>query len=170
MQHQGEGHPDIYHYNARFADHIEDLDDAAYNAHLAAEIGRLRAQINEKAVCELAPSLDDGKPCILEYPSEVVGSGALTGCGKYYARICFGDGCPSWLMRVPRVSGFTVGFPVPLAEYLIRNVYATLKFLETTTVPAPRAFSFGIPSQSTDHGIGVCYLLMEKFSGKPWGW
>jgi aminoglycoside phosphotransferase (APT) family kinase protein len=71
-------------------------------------------------------------------------------------------------MRVPRVSGFAVGLPVSLAEYLICSEYATLKFLETTTVPAPRAFSFGIPSQGTDHGIGVCFLLMEELSGKPW--
>ena len=168
---------------------IEDLDDAAYNALIAAEIGRLRAQINEKAVCELASSLNDGKPCTIEHPSKVVGSGALTGCANYHARLRFGNGSPSWLMRVPRVSGFAVGFPVSLAEYLIRSEYATLKFLETTAVPAPRAFSlaprafslaprafslaprafsFGIPSQGTDHGIGVCFLLMEELSGKPW--
>ncbi|KAK1772146.1 hypothetical protein QBC33DRAFT_574830 [Phialemonium atrogriseum] len=127
------------------AGRIKDLDDEAYNALIAAEIGRLRAQINEKAVCELASSLNNGKPCTIEYPSEVVGLGALTG--------------------LPQVSGFAVGFPVSLAEYLIRSEYATLKFLETTAVPAPRAFSFGIPSQGTDHGIGVCFLLM---SGKPW--
>uniref|UniRef100_A0A8H7K195 Aminoglycoside phosphotransferase domain-containing protein n=1 Tax=Bionectria ochroleuca TaxID=29856 RepID=A0A8H7K195_BIOOC len=145
-----------------------DLDIATYNELIIAEIGRLRAQINEKAVCELASSLNDGKPCIIEYPSKVVGLGALMGCANYHARIRFGDGSPSWLMRVPRVSGFAVGFPVSLAEYLIRSEYATLKFLETTAVPAPRAFSFGIPSQGTDHGIGVCFLLMEELSGKPW--
>ncbi|KAI1269963.1 hypothetical protein F5Y18DRAFT_372108 [Xylariaceae sp. FL1019] len=145
-----------------------DLDDAAYEALIAAEIGRLRAQINDKAVCEFASSLNDGRPCVIEYPSEVVGSGALTGCANYHARIRFGDEAPSWLMRVPRVSGFAVGLPVSLAEYLVRSEYATLKFLETTAVPAPRAFSFGIPSEGTDHGIGVCFLLMEELSGKPW--
>jgi hypothetical protein len=71
-------------------------------------------------------------------------------------------------MRVPRVSGFAVGLPVSLAEYLIRSEYATLKFLETTTVLAPRAFTFGIPSQGIDHGVGVCFLLMEELPGKPW--
>lgn len=135
---------------------------------MATEIGRLRAQINGKAVCELASSLNDGKPCIIEYPSKIVGAGALTGCANYHARIRFGDASPSWLMRVPRVSGYAVGFPVRLAEYLIRSEYATLRFLETTAVPAPRAFSFGIPSQGTDHGVGVCFLLMEELTGKPW--
>lgn len=71
-------------------------------------------------------------------------------------------------MRVPRVSGYAVGFPVSLAEYLIRSEYATLKFLETTKVPAPRAFGFGVPSDETDHGIGVCFLFMEELPGKPW--
>ncbi|RMZ81076.1 hypothetical protein DV738_g2395, partial [Chaetothyriales sp. CBS 135597] len=148
----------------------KDLDDAAYNALIVAEIGRLRAQINDQAVCELASSLNDGKPCIVEYPSKAVGQGgALMGCANYHARIRFGDGSPSsWLMRVPRVSGFAVGLPVSLAEYLIRSEYATLKFLESTAVPAPRAFSFGIPSEGTDHGIGVCFLLMEELPGKPW--
>ncbi|KAF1989393.1 hypothetical protein K402DRAFT_411000 [Aulographum hederae CBS 113979] len=145
-----------------------DLDNAAYNALVVAEFDRLHSQINEKAVCELASGLNGGKPCTVEYPSEAVGSNALTGCANYHARIRFSDGTPSWLMRVPRVTGFTVGFPVRLAEYLVRSEYATLKFLETTAVPAPRAFSFGLPSQGTDHGIGVCFLLMEELSGKPW--
>jgi len=141
----------------------EDLDDAAYNALIAGEIGRLRAQINDKAVCELASSLNNGKPCIVEHPSK-----ALMGCANYHARIRFSDGSPSWLMRVPRVTGFAVGLPVPLVEYLIHSEYATLKFLETTVVPAPQAFTFGIPSQGTDHGIGVCFLLMEELEGEPW--
>lgn len=71
-------------------------------------------------------------------------------------------------MRVPRVTGFAVGLPVSLAEYLIRSEYATLKFLETTAVPAPRAFTFGVPSENTDHGVGACFLLMEELPGKPW--
>jgi aminoglycoside phosphotransferase (APT) family kinase protein len=147
---------------------MKDLDDVAYNALIASEISRLREQIDEKAVCRLASSLNKGKFCTIEYPSKIVGVGALTGCANYHVRIRFGDGTPSWLMRVPRVTGFAVGLPVSLAEYLIRSEYATLKFLETTAVPAPRAFSFGIPSVGTDSGVGVCFLLMEELSGKPW--
>lgn len=131
---------------------------------MASEIARLRAQIDDEAACRLASSLNDGRPCTIEYPSQ---SAALMGCANYHARICF-DGAPSWLMRVPRVSGFAAGLPVALAEYLIRSEYATLKFLETTAVPAPRAFSFGIPSRGTDCGVGVCFLFMEELSGQPW--
>ncbi|KAF6795377.1 hypothetical protein CMUS01_15936 [Colletotrichum musicola] len=145
-----------------------DLDDTAYDALMSGEIKRLRAQINEAAVCKLASSLNDGMPCVLEYPSEFVGSGALTGCANPHARIRFEDGSPSWLLRVTRISGFAVGLPVSLAEYLIRSEYATLKFLETTAVPAPRAYSFGIPSQGTDRNVGICFLLMKELPGKPW--
>lgn len=105
---------------------------------------------------------------MIEYPSKAVGQEALAGCANVHARIRFDDGAPSWLVRVPRVSGFAVGLPVSLAEYLIRSEYATLKFLETTSVPAPRAFSFCIPSEGIDHGVGVCFLLMEELPGKPW--
>ncbi|KAK3312426.1 hypothetical protein B0H66DRAFT_644633 [Apodospora peruviana] len=99
----------------------------------------------------------------------MVSSDSLTGCANYHARIRFDDaGIQTWLLRVPRVTGFAVSFPVPLAEYLIRSEYATLILLETPAVPAPRAFSFGIPSQGADHGVGVCFLLMEELPGKPW--
>ncbi|KAL1871879.1 hypothetical protein Daus18300_004512 [Diaporthe australafricana] len=146
----------------------QDIDDSAYNALIAAEIERLRLQINEKAVCKLASSLNDGKPCTIEHPSRVVGPGALMGCANYHTRIRFYNGSMSWLMRVPRTLGFAVGLPISLAEYLIRSEYATLKFLETTAVPAPRAFAFGIPSENTDHGVGVPFLFIEEMPGKPW--
>ncbi|OHE90616.1 hypothetical protein CORC01_14081 [Colletotrichum orchidophilum] len=135
---------------------------------MAAEINNLRARINGPAVCKLASSLNAEKPCVLEHPPKVVGLESLTGCANYYVRIRFEDGSPSWLLRVPRVTGFAVGLPLSLAEYLIRSEYATLKFLETTEVPAPRAFWFGIPSQGTDCGVGVCFLLMEELAGRPW--
>ncbi|OAA33348.1 Aminoglycoside phosphotransferase [Moelleriella libera RCEF 2490] len=144
------------------------LDDAAYQALMADEMNDLRARINGPAVCKLASSLNAGKPCVLEHPSKVVGLESLTGCANYHARVRFEDGSPAWLLRVPRVTGFAVGLPSPLAEYLIQSEFATLKFLETTKVPAPRAFSFGIPSQGTDRGVGVCFLLMEELAGRPW--
>lgn len=135
---------------------------------MIAEIGRLRSLINNEAVCKLASSLNNDKSCTIEYSSKFVGSGALMGCANYHASIRFDDGSPSWLIRVPRIMGFAVGLPVALAEYLISSEYATLKFLETTTVPAPRAFAFGISSQGTDYGVGVCFLMMEELPGKPW--
>ncbi|KAF4977189.1 hypothetical protein FZEAL_6251 [Fusarium zealandicum] len=133
-----------------FWNDVKELDDEAYDALIVNELGRLRAQINDRAVCELAFSLNNGKTCSIEHPSKPFGPEALTGCANYHARIRFEDGSATWLLRVPQVTGFNTGFPVHLAEYLIRSEFATLKFLENTTVPAPRAFSFGIPSEGTD--------------------
>lgn len=55
-----------------------------------------------------------------------------------------------------------------MVEYLILSEYTTLKFLETTTVPAPRAFSYGICGPGTDHDTGVSFILMEELPGTPW--
>jgi len=95
------------------------------------------------------------------------------GCANYHARIRFHDGSPSWLLRVPRIAGFAVGPPGSLAEHLILSEYSTLKFLETTSVPAPRAFGYGVRGShgigtETDHGVGVSFLLMEELPGKRW--
>ncbi|KAI6383212.1 hypothetical protein MCOR25_000133 [Pyricularia grisea] len=143
------------------------LDDATYVAHIVAEIDRLRSRINDEAVCALATSLNGGKSCSIEHSSRV-GPDALMGSANYHARIRFHDGSPNWLMRVPRVTSCAVGLPESLAGYLIRSEYATLKFLETTAVPAPRAFGFGVHGVGTHHGVGLSFLLMEELPGKSW--
>ncbi|KAH6668416.1 hypothetical protein B0J14DRAFT_163622 [Halenospora varia] len=66
------------------------------------------------------------------------------------------------------VASFAVGLPSSLVEYLVLSEYATRKFLETTTVPAPRAFSYGICGTGTDHGTGVSFILMEELRGTSW--
>ncbi|TGJ83703.1 hypothetical protein E0Z10_g5084 [Xylaria hypoxylon] len=143
------------------------LDDAAYVSQIVNEIDRLRSQINDTAVCEHASRLNGGRSCNVEHSSNV-GPGALMGSANYHARIRFHDGSPSWLLRVPRVASFAVGLPVSLADYLILSEYATLKFLETTAVPAPQVFSYGICSNGTDYGVGVSFLLIEELPGRPW--
>lgn len=57
--------------------------------------------------------------------------------------------------------------PQSLIDYLIRSEYATLKFLETTNVPAPRAFGYGIAGDKNNK-VGVSYILMEQMAGQPW--
>ncbi|KAJ8061551.1 hypothetical protein OCU04_009364 [Sclerotinia nivalis] len=86
---------------------------------------------------------------------------------NYHARIRFDDGSPSWLLRVPRVGRLAFTHPPSFVEYLLLSEYATLKFLETTSVPAPRAFSCGIwgSGTETDHGVGVSFILMEELPG-----
>ncbi|KAI5865863.1 hypothetical protein GGS23DRAFT_554370 [Durotheca rogersii] len=157
----------LAHLSPSFHKCSEVLDDATYVSRIVAEIDRLRSQINDAAVCDLASRLNGGRSCSIEHSSKV-GPGALMGSANYHARVRFHDGSPSWLLRVPRVASFAVGLPDSLAEYLILSEYATLKFLETTAVPAPRAFGYGVRGFGTDHSVGVSFLLVEELPGKPW--
>ncbi|KAE8422712.1 hypothetical protein BDV36DRAFT_310422 [Aspergillus pseudocaelatus] len=86
------------------------------------------------------------------------------GCADYHARIRFPDDGSVLLLRVPRISS---SIPQSLADYLIHSEYATLKFLETTNVPAPRVFDYGLASEK-DNTVGVSYILMEHMTGRPW--
>lgn len=124
---------------------------------------KLRAKINDGAVCEIASQLNGGLKCEIEHPP-AWGRGALMGCANYHARVRFPGNGSSWLIRVPRVNNT---IPQQLIDYLIRSEYATLKFLETTKVPAPRVFGHGIAGD-TNNKVGVSYILMEEMPGKPW--
>ncbi|KAE8327304.1 hypothetical protein BDV39DRAFT_215217 [Aspergillus sergii] len=86
------------------------------------------------------------------------------GCANYHARSRFSDDGSVWLLRVPRI---TSSIPQSLSEYLIRSEYVTLKFLETTNVPAPRVFDYDLASNENNK-VGVSYNLMEQMGGRPW--
>ncbi|KAB8262450.1 hypothetical protein BDV32DRAFT_20294 [Aspergillus pseudonomiae] len=86
------------------------------------------------------------------------------GCANYHARIRFPANASVWLIRVPRMNS---SIPQLLIDYLVRSKYATLKFPETTTVPAPRAFDYGIAGD-TNNKVGVSYILMEEMAGRTW--
>lgn len=66
---------------------------------------------------------------------------------------------------MPRVTTFN-GCPLELVDYLVRSEFSTLRFLEQTSVPAPRVFAYG--AKGHDHGVGVSFILMEELLGKPW--
>ncbi|KAJ4303440.1 hypothetical protein N0V90_002334 [Kalmusia sp. IMI 367209] len=86
------------------------------------------------------------------------------GCANYHAWIDFDDG-NKWLVRIPK-SAFS-DIPTDLIEYFVASEYATLKFLETTKVPAPKAFGYGLASDRTNH-VGVSFLFMEVLHGRPY--
>ncbi|KAL4891336.1 hypothetical protein BDV59DRAFT_182251 [Aspergillus ambiguus] len=139
------------------------LPDDEFEAKIHAEVKSLRDRINGDAVCERASELNGGQKCEIEHPP-AWGHGSLMGCANYHARIRFTDDSSVWLLRVPRISS---GIPQSLADYLIRSEYATLKFLETTNVPAPRAFDYGLAGDKNNKA-GVSYILLEQMAGKPW--
>jgi aminoglycoside phosphotransferase (APT) family kinase protein len=136
------------------------MDDETWQARIDAEISRLRARINDSAVREFASKLNGGRKCSIEH-------GDMMGCANYHAHVRFEDGSGPWLLRVPRVTK-TGAAPAPMIDYLVASEYATLRFLENTSVPAPRAFGYGTRCSGTDHGIGVSFLLIEELPGKPW--
>ncbi|KAL3469722.1 hypothetical protein BJX99DRAFT_240794 [Aspergillus californicus] len=128
-------------------------DQFAAKVHL--EVTNLRAKINDDAVCERASELNAGLECEIEHPP-AWGPGALMGCANYHARVCFAGNGSTWLIRVPRINNI----PQQLIDYLIRSEYATLKYLETTKEPAPRAFGCGIAGDANNK-VGISYILME---------
>ncbi|KAJ5654784.1 hypothetical protein N7490_001787 [Penicillium lividum] len=137
--------------------------DDEFEAKIHVEVRRLRAKIDDRAVCQRASELNGGLKCEIEHPP-AWGRGALMGCANYHARVRFPESGSVWLIRVPRMNG---SIPQSLIDYLIRSEYATLKFLETTKVPAPRAFDYGI-SGDTNNKVGVSYILMEEMAGRTW--
>ncbi|KAI2786780.1 hypothetical protein POX_g09174 [Penicillium oxalicum] len=106
----------------------------------------LARKVNDKAVCKRASALNGGIKCDIEHPP-ALGRELFMGCGNYHARIRFTDNGSVRLIRVPRMNS---SIPQSLANYLVRSKYATLKFLETTQVPAPRAFDYGISCDSNN--------------------
>lgn len=55
-----------------------------------------------------------------------------------------------------------------MIDYLVCSEYATLKFLETTKVPAPKAFGYGLCGSGEHVDVGVSSILTEELQWKPW--
>ncbi|KAI6287567.1 hypothetical protein MCOR10_000844 [Pyricularia oryzae] len=95
-----------------------------------------------------------------------------TRCTHWERQLSRPHSLPGWFPQLAdegrRVTSCAFGLPESLAGYLISSEYATLKFLETTAVPAPQDFAFGVRDDGTDHGVGLGFLLMEELSGKSW--
>lgn len=63
-------------------------------------------------------------------------------------------------------TGFT-NVPNELVDYLIASEYATLRFLESSKIPSPRVFAYGLASDSSNR-VGVGYIIMEALPGTPY--
>ncbi|KAF2678622.1 hypothetical protein K458DRAFT_316445 [Lentithecium fluviatile CBS 122367] len=85
------------------------------------------------------------------------------GCDNYHLRIEFPSSSEKWLVRVPRPGLLNLGEAT--VEYMYASEFATLKFLEGTSVPAPRAFAFDVASNK-DNKVGSTYLIMEFLEGE----
>lgn len=139
------------------------LSDEAWEKSINDEVDELLAKINIPELVQLASSLNNNRPCTFQ-PGKHLGDGAMMGCANYHAWLLFEDG-EKWLIRTPRTNFSDV--PMDLLEYMMASEYATLKFLSSTNVPAPRAFGFGLASDASNR-VGVSYLLMEALPGRPY--
>ncbi|KAB8360853.1 hypothetical protein FH972_024587 [Carpinus fangiana] len=139
------------------------LDDDEWEKSIDDEVAALLALVNTHQLEARASSLNGGKSCSFR-PGHHTGPDAIMGCANYHAWLDFANG-ETWLARIPRKQFSDV--PDALVEYLVQSEYATLRFLEGTSVPAPRAYGFGLESEASD-AVGVSYLLLEVLPGKPW--
>lgn len=138
------------------------LDDEEWEASVNDEVSALLACINTRELERQASALNGGKTCSFS-PGQHMGEGAIMGCANYHAWLTFADG-EKWLARIPR-NNFS-DFPDTLIEYLVESEYATLKFLEGTSVPAPRVYGYALASNERN-AVGVNYLLLEVLPGSP---
>jgi aminoglycoside phosphotransferase (APT) family kinase protein len=127
-----------------------------FEANQGENIQFLRSSINNEALCQVIAGLTGGKRCSVDHTA------ARMGGANYHAHIVFEDLSPSWLVRIPRG-----GWPLALEQYLVQSEYATLKFLQSTRIPAPRAFGYDIRGAESND-VGVSYLLMEELPGRVW--
>jgi hypothetical protein len=84
---------------------------------------------------------------------------------NYHIEVRFDDGI-TWIARIRRFNATSP--PAALRDYIIRSEVATLKFLEHTSVPAPKVYDFSL--EHADNPVGVGFILMEKLPGRSLRW
>ncbi|KAJ5778495.1 hypothetical protein N7520_001741 [Penicillium odoratum] len=139
-----------------------ELSDAEWEKSLNDEFWELLCHVNTHELIRLATKLNDGIKCKFELGNHI-GADSLMGCANYNAWLCFENG-ERWIFRTPR-TGFS-DIPLNLVEYSVMSEYATLKFLESSKVPASKPFAYDIGSDSTNR-VGVGYILMQALPGVP---
>ncbi|KAI1102469.1 hypothetical protein F4804DRAFT_312893 [Jackrogersella minutella] len=129
------------------------------------EVAELIEKINISAFTARASELRQGIPCSISLHHYDKAIHSVMGGMNYHAEINFDDGI-KWMARIRR-SNATSPPPV-LRDYILQSEVATLKFLQKTSVPAPKVFDFAL--DHADNPVGVGYILMEKLPGKSLIW
>ncbi|KAL8299179.1 hypothetical protein RB593_009178 [Gaeumannomyces tritici] len=109
-----------------------------------------------------------GVPCRVPPRSMMecgIARSAVMGSMNVHMEISFEDGV-KWIARLRKLNATSP--PPALRDYILGSEVATLKFLEQTTVPAPKVFDFAL--KHTDNPVGVGYVLVEKLSGRSLRW
>jgi hypothetical protein len=139
---------------------MHQLSEEEWVNRIEVEISQLISQINVPELEKRASALKSNVRCSFK-PS--IYRDAIMGNANYHAWLDFDDG-DRWLLCTLRTVFSDV--PCDMVEYFIASEYATLKFLESTKVPAPKVFGYGLASVK-DNVVGVSYLLVECLPGVP---
>ncbi|KAI9716971.1 MAG: hypothetical protein M1828_007485 [Chrysothrix sp. TS-e1954] len=138
------------------------LDTATWERHLELELRSLREKVNDKALLDLASSLNSGIQCHIDLKDPW--GRQMMGGMNVHLRLCFSNGTV-WLARILR-ENFT-SFADDLTNSIVTCEYATLKWLEKVDIPTPRVFAYGLKGDARN-SIGVTYLLIEELPGEPY--
>ncbi|CAJ2506885.1 Uu.00g080710.m01.CDS01 [Anthostomella pinea] len=146
----------------------EDADayDPAAGTAVKRELTLLFEKINIRALEARASHLRRGTPCSippLRYDRATRSS--VMGGMNYHFDVPFEDGV-TWIARIRRFNATSPS--AALRDYIIQSEVATLKFLEQTSVPAPKVHDFDL--EGPDNPVGVGFLLLEKLPGKALSW
>ncbi|KAJ5373057.1 Aminoglycoside phosphotransferase [Penicillium concentricum] len=115
------------------------------------------ATFNIDALCSLATASRNEIHCSCDSSQQ-----PMSGSFDWAVTVQFEDGV-KWIMRSPR-SGYGQ-FPSELSGKLLASEAATLKYLrQATDIPITEVYSY---SASSNHPIGVPYILMSKAQGWP---
>ncbi|KAJ5712880.1 uncharacterized protein N7483_010061 [Penicillium malachiteum] len=137
------------------------LDDGAWTAARTKEVMTLRKKIQDNALLRMASRLNGGISCEID-ESEPFGK-SLMGGMHVHLRIRFSDGTV-WLARILR-ENYT-SFSDDFSNQVIESECATLKFLESINVPAPKLHGYGLRNDPSNE-VGVACMLIDELPGTP---
>ncbi|TVY33681.1 hypothetical protein LSUB1_G006555 [Lachnellula subtilissima] len=139
----------------------EPLDDDAWEDGQTKELESLRGSVNNDQLLKLASGLRGGIECAFD-SSDPLGRSRMGGM-HVHLRIVFVDGT-IWLARILRLN--STSFGDCLSNQILESECATLKWLETAGIPAPRLHHYGFRHDELNC-VGVAYMLIDELLGKP---
>ncbi|KKZ64062.1 hypothetical protein EMCG_01632 [[Emmonsia] crescens] len=123
---------------------------------MAANLFR-HATFDVHALCQLASSLREGRPCSCDI-TQVPADGSL-----YWAAFLVFDDGVEWVFRSPRRDGAIRSERT--IQDLLASEAATLKYIKSySDIPVPEVYAY---RYSSENDIGIPYILMSKAAGFP---
>lgn len=117
--------------------------------------------VNDRHLLCLASRHNGGLPCELD-PSDHLGEDRMGGM-HVHLRIVFVNGT-KWLARILR-HNYT-SFSDDFSNRCLDSECATLRWLESIDVPAPRLHDYGLRNDPNNE-VGAAYMLIDELPGAP---